>query len=50
MSPPGLGFASPNEAAMGRAATAARRGNYFDWLKTAPVSARTRRTRRSRRP
>jgi len=35
MSPPGLGFASPNEAALGRAATASRRGYYFDWLKTA---------------
>ena len=35
MSPPGLGFASPNEAALGRAATAPRRGYYFDWLKTA---------------
>ena len=34
MSPPGLGFASPNEAALGRAATAPRRGYYFDWLKT----------------
>jgi aspartate aminotransferase-like enzyme len=35
MSPPGLGFASANEAALGRAATAPRRGYYFDWLKTA---------------
>jgi aspartate aminotransferase-like enzyme len=35
MSPPGLAFASPNEAALGRAATAPRRGYYFDWLKTA---------------
>jgi aspartate aminotransferase-like enzyme len=35
MTPPGLGFASPNEAALGRAATAPRRGYYFDWLKTA---------------
>src|SRR5215210_1029091 len=35
MTPPGLGFASPNEAALGRAASAPRRGYYFDWLKTA---------------
>ncbi len=34
MSPPGLGFASANEAALGRAATAPRRGYYFDWLRT----------------
>ena len=35
MSPPGLGFASPSEAALGRAATAPCRGYYFDWLKAA---------------
>jgi len=35
MAPPGLGFASANEAALSRAATAPRRGYYFDWLKTA---------------
>jgi serine---pyruvate transaminase len=35
MTPPGLAFASANEAALGRAASAPRRGYYFDWLKTA---------------
>ena len=31
MSPPGLGFASPNEAALERAASVAGRRHYFDW-------------------
>jgi aspartate aminotransferase-like enzyme len=31
MSPPGLGFASPNEAALERAADSAGRRYYFDW-------------------
>ena len=36
MSPPGLGFASPNDAALARAAETGGRGRYyFDWQKTA---------------
>jgi aspartate aminotransferase-like enzyme len=31
MSPPGLAFASPNEAALERAASVAGRRHYFDW-------------------
>jgi serine---pyruvate transaminase len=31
MSPPGLGFASPNEAALERAAASPGRRHYFDW-------------------
>ena len=31
MSPPGLGFASPNDAALERAASVAGRRHYFDW-------------------
>jgi aspartate aminotransferase-like enzyme len=31
MSPPGLAFASPNEAALERAASIAGRRHYFDW-------------------
>jgi aspartate aminotransferase-like enzyme len=35
MSPPGLGFASPNEAALRRAAEAGGQGRYyFDWQRT----------------
>ena len=35
MAPPGLGFASPNEAALERAAAAPGRRYYFDWGRTA---------------
>jgi serine---pyruvate transaminase len=35
MSPPGLGFASPNEAALARAAEQPGRRYYFDWQRTA---------------
>jgi aspartate aminotransferase-like enzyme len=35
MAPPGLGFASPNEAALARAAEAPQGRFYFDWQKTA---------------
>jgi serine---pyruvate transaminase len=35
MAPPGLGFASPNEAALERAATVPGPRHYFDWAKTA---------------
>ena len=34
MSPPGLAFASPSEAALERAAATAARGCYFDWRRT----------------
>ena len=34
MAPPGLGFASPNEAALRRAAEAPGRRYYFDWQRT----------------
>jgi aspartate aminotransferase-like enzyme len=34
MSPPGLGFASPNQAALERAATVPGRRHYFDWGRT----------------
>jgi aspartate aminotransferase-like enzyme len=34
MSPPGLGFASPNEAALRRAAEIPGRRYYFDWQRT----------------
>ena len=34
MSPPGLGFASPNEAALAHAAARPGRRYYFDWQKT----------------
>ncbi|MEA2364463.1 MAG: serine---pyruvate transaminase [Thermoleophilaceae bacterium] len=34
MAPPGLGFASANEAALGRAAAAPGRRFYFDWERT----------------
>ena len=34
MAPPGLGFASPNEAALAYAAEAPGRRYYFDWQKT----------------
>ena len=34
MSPPGLGFASPNEAALAHAAERPGRRYYFDWQKT----------------
>ena len=34
MAPPGLGFASPNEAALARAAAAPGRRYYFDWQRT----------------
>jgi serine---pyruvate transaminase len=34
MSPPGLGFAAPNEAALARAAEQPGRRYYFDWLRT----------------
>ena len=34
MAPPGLGFASPNEAALARAAERAEGRYYFDWQKT----------------
>ena len=35
MAPPGLGFASPNEAALARAAQAPSGRYYFDWRRTA---------------
>jgi aspartate aminotransferase-like enzyme len=35
MSPPGLAFASPNEAALERAASVPSPRHYFDWAKTA---------------
>ena len=35
MAPPGLGFASPNAAALERAAAAPGRRYYFDWARTA---------------
>ena len=35
MSPPGLGFASPNQAALARAAEQPGRRYYFDWQRTA---------------
>jgi aspartate aminotransferase-like enzyme len=35
MCPPGLAFASPNEAALERAASIPGRRHYFDWQKTA---------------
>jgi serine---pyruvate transaminase len=35
MSPPGLGFASPNAAALARAAASPGRRYYFDWERTA---------------
>ena len=34
MAPPGLGFASANEAALERAAAAPGRRYYFDWERT----------------
>ena len=61
MSPPGLGFASPGQAALARAAEAPGRRYYFDWGRTVsgqlqgaagqPVHARGRpRARRSTSP
>ena len=49
MAPPGLGFASANEAALAHAAAAPGRRFYFDWERTSAASARIRRTARSRR-
>ena len=48
MSPPGLAFASPNQAALEYAAASDTPRFYFDWAPTLAGQRRTRRTARSR--